>query len=70
MKFLVLGGGAQGSAAAFDLVRRENVERVILADAKPEHPRPFLRPHVGGKLELLEVDATDHGAVRQWHADL
>ena len=64
MKFLVLGGGAQGSAAAFDLVRRERVEKVVLADASTRQIRPFLRPFVGGKLDLLELDASDHGAVR------
>jgi len=33
MKFFVLGGRAPGSAYAFDLVRREDVEHVILVDA-------------------------------------
>ena len=32
MKMLVMGGGAQGSAAAFDLVRNKSVERVVVAD--------------------------------------
>ena len=65
MKFLVLGGGAQGSAAAFDLVRRDNVEKVIIADQASANVRPFLKPFVGGKLEFIAVDATDHGEVRQ-----
>jgi lysine 6-dehydrogenase len=65
MKFLVLGGGAQGSAAAFDLVRRDEVEKVIIADSDSAHPRPFLKPFVGGKLEFRELDARDHGAVRE-----
>jgi len=65
MRFLVLGGGAQGSAAAFDLVRRDNVEKVIIADADPGRPRPFLKPYEGGKLDFLKLDATDHGAVRE-----
>jgi lysine 6-dehydrogenase len=65
MKFLVLGGGAQGSAAAFDLVRRDAVEKVVVADAKPGNPRPFLKPWLGGKLEFMQLDAQDHGAVRQ-----
>lgn len=65
MKFLVLGGGAQGSAAAFDLVRRDEVEKVIIADQASANVRPFLKPFVGGKLEFVAVDATDHGAVRE-----
>lgn len=69
MKFLVLGGGAQGSAAAFDLVRRPEVTQVVVADADPAHPRPFLKPHIGERLSFLELDATDHGAVREAMAD-
>lgn len=65
MRFLVLGGGAQGSAAAFDLVRRDNVEQVVIADADAGRPRPFLRPFEGGKLKFLRLDASDHGAVRE-----
>ena len=57
MRFLVLGGGAQGSACAFDLVRREKVESVILADVDVSDPRPFLQPYVGGKLTLRALDA-------------
>ncbi|MDT8341469.1 MAG: saccharopine dehydrogenase C-terminal domain-containing protein [Longimicrobiales bacterium] len=65
MRFLVLGGGAQGSAAAFDLLGRDDVERVVIADAEAGPPRPFLAPHLGGKLHLQPVDAADHGAVRE-----
>ncbi len=65
MRFLVLGGGAQGSAAAFDLVRREGVEKVIIADQASAHVRPFLKPHVGDRLTFVALDATDHGAVRE-----
>lgn len=64
MKFLVLGGGAQGSAAAFDLVRRDNVEKVVIADLKVGDPAPFLKPFLGGKLEMVQLDASDHEAVR------
>lgn len=64
MKFLVLGGGAQGSAAAFELVRRAGVERVILADQPGAPVRPFLAPHVGGRLEIAALDARDPAAVR------
>ena len=69
MKFLVLGGGAQGSAAAFDLVRRPEVTRVVVADADSAHPRPFLKPHVGDRLAFERLDAADHGAVREAMAE-
>lgn len=65
MNFLVLGGGAQGSAAAFDLLRTEGVDRVVIADQATGHVRPFLRPHLGGRLSRITLDATDHGAVRE-----
>jgi len=64
MKFLVLGGGAQGSAAAFDLVRRDEVEQVVIADRVVEGVRPFLQPYLGGKLSVAAVDAADPETVR------
>lgn len=59
MKFLVLGGGAQGSACALDLLRRDDVEEVVLADLEVGELRPFLRDHAGGRLRPLSVDAGD-----------
>ncbi|MDH5589105.1 MAG: saccharopine dehydrogenase NADP-binding domain-containing protein [Gemmatimonadota bacterium] len=64
MKILVLGGGAQGSACAYDLVQRDDVEKVILGDVSVDDPKPFLAPYVGGKLELRAVDATDPAGVK------
>ncbi|MDT8369565.1 MAG: saccharopine dehydrogenase C-terminal domain-containing protein [Longimicrobiales bacterium] len=64
MKFLVLGAGAQGSAAAFDLVRRDAVEEVVLADCLVDDVRPFLKPYLGGKLSVAAVDANDPATVR------
>ncbi|MEZ4417295.1 MAG: saccharopine dehydrogenase C-terminal domain-containing protein [Gemmatimonadota bacterium] len=64
MKFLVLGAGAQGSAAAFDLLRRPEVEGVILADQRVDHPKPFLKPYIGKRLELRALNAKDEPAVQ------
>ena len=64
MKFLVLGAGAQGSACAFELLQRPEVDRVVLADLNVHKPRPFLKHFLGGALELLTLDATDEVAVR------
>ena len=64
MKFLVLGAGAQGSACAFDLLQRPEVERVVLADLDVNEPKSFLKPFLGGALDVLTLDATDHVAVR------
>ncbi len=63
MKFLVLGGGAQGTAAAFDLCRREEVEEVTVADLDVSRVPPFLHPFEGDKLRLRTVDATDPSAM-------
>ena len=63
MKILVLGGGAQGSAAAFELVQRTELEKVVMADIATDDPRPFLMPYLGGKLELRQLDATDESQV-------
>ena len=64
MKFLVLGAGAQGSACAFDLLQRPEVDRVVLADLDVNEPKTFLKPFLGGVLDLLTLDATDDVAVR------
>ena len=64
MKVLVLGGGAQGSAAAYDLLLDEGVEKVIIGDVQDETVAPFLRPWLGGKLEVRKVDARDPESVR------
>jgi lysine 6-dehydrogenase len=70
MNVLVLGGGAQGSAAAFDLLRSDAIDRVTIADQERGHLRPFLRPWLGDKLRQVALDATDHGAVREAMADV
>jgi lysine 6-dehydrogenase len=64
MKMLVLGGGAQGSAAAYDLLRDPQVSGVLLGDREAIRPPHFLEPHLGSRLELRRVDASDEGSVR------
>lgn len=63
MRFLVLGAGRQGSAAAYDLLRQDEVEGVVLADSDVSRLRPFLRSYEGGRLEPLALDATDPARV-------
>lgn len=65
MKILILGGGKQGSACAFDLVQRDGVESVVIADQHVAEPLPYLAPFVGGKLKLVALDASDEAAVRE-----
>ena len=64
MKMLVLGGGTQGRAAAFELLSREAVDSVVVADANVAEVPAYLADHVGGKLSFATVDATDHASIR------
>ena len=57
MRFLVLGGGAQGSAAAYDLLQDNEVREVVVADLRTDSVHAALRPWLGGRLTMLRVDA-------------
>ena len=59
----MLGGGAQGSAAAFDLLRQDTVEKVVIADLHPDRLHPALRPHRGRRLATLQVDASSNDGI-------
>src|SRR5213083_1602496 len=69
MRMLVLGAGLQGSACAYDLLRHPGVERVTIADLKPERIPAFLKPHVGKRLALVKLDVQDGAALRAAMAD-
>jgi lysine 6-dehydrogenase len=64
MRMLVLGAGLQGTACAHDLLTRTDHD-VVLADIDVSAVPSFLRPHLGERLELLQLDAEDRGAVRR-----
>ena len=66
MRFLVLGGGIQGSAAAYDLLQHDAVERVTIADLNPGPAKPFLAPWLDdSRLVLRQVDASSESQVRR-----
>ena len=71
MRILVLGGGLQGSACAFDLLNVPSVELVTLADVRVGQLAPFLSPWVGAdasdgaRLVPLELDVCDESEVRK-----
>lgn len=57
---LVMGGGLQGSACTYDLLRSSDVERVRLADVRTGPLPAFLQPFAEDpRLERVEVDARD-----------
>jgi lysine 6-dehydrogenase len=64
MRMLVLGAGLQGSACAYDLVQRPEVERVTLADLHPERLPAFLKRKKSRKLKTARLDAKRTGALR------
>ena len=63
MRFLVLGGGAQGTAAAFDLLHHGTADQVVIADLATDRVHRCLRPHLGNRLSLVRVDASSRDDV-------
>ena len=57
MRMLVLGAGLQGSACAYDLLQRPDVERVTLADLHPTRAAPFLKKKKSKRLVGARLDA-------------
>jgi len=64
MRMLVLGAGLQGSACAYDLLQHPCVDRVTVADLKPDRIPALLRPLAGRRLALLKLDVQDGAALR------
>ena len=62
MKMLVLGGGLQGSACAYDLLRSGSVESVTIADIAPDKLPAWLVKAGGSRLKAVRLDATDEAA--------
>src|SRR5207249_7048079 len=57
MRMLVLGAGLQGSACAYDLLQRPEVERVTLADLHPRRIPAFLEKKKHKRLLTARLDA-------------
>lgn len=74
MRMLVLGAGLQGSACAYDLLHQKAVERVTLADLRVDRLPASIKPLVGNRLEVVQLDVQDgealRGALRGHHAVL
>lgn len=62
MRFLILGGGLQGTACAYDLLRQDDVERVTLADLETDRDPGFLPDD--DRLHWRQADFTDEEEVR------
>ncbi len=64
MRMLVLGAGLQGSACAYDLLQQPGVERVTIADLKPERIAGFLPACADERLALVALDLRAGAALR------
>jgi lysine 6-dehydrogenase len=64
MRMLVLGAGLQGSACAYDLLQHQDVERVTLADLKPDRAAPFLKKRAEKRLTLARLDVKNGARLR------
>ena len=62
MKMLVLGGGLQGCACSYDLLKQDDVEKVTLADVRADAGAPFLPEDP--RLERVALDFSDETATR------
>ena len=63
MKFLILGAGMMGRAAAYDLARSQGAIEIMLADMNKETAEAA-RVFAGSeRVQAKEVDVTDHHAI-------
>src|SRR5207244_9040767 len=69
MRMRVLCAGPAGSPCAYDLLRHPGVERVSIADLKPERIPAVLKTHVGRRVALVKLDVQDGAALRAAMAD-
>lgn len=65
MRMLVLGAGLQGSACAYDLLQRPEVERVTLADLHPRRAAAFLLKRKDKRLVTARLDAKSGPRLRK-----
>ena len=65
MRMLVLGAGLQGSACAYDLLQRPEIERVTLADLHPKRVASFLQRKRDKRLVIAKLDARRAADLRQ-----
>jgi lysine 6-dehydrogenase len=63
MRMLILGGGLMGRAAAYDMARQDDVERVVVADVDPRRLEETLEVAASGKVEAVDMDVRDRERV-------
>jgi saccharopine dehydrogenase (NAD+, L-lysine-forming) len=64
MRALIIGGvGGMGQGVARDLIKQEQVTRVILADLYPDPERLSIKLRKNEKIRLIKMDVNDHNAM-------
>ncbi|MBW2029987.1 MAG: saccharopine dehydrogenase NADP-binding domain-containing protein [Deltaproteobacteria bacterium] len=64
MKALVVGGvGSMGQAAARDLIKQDQVEKVVLGDIVTDPSRLYERLRASEKVSVTKIDVNDHDAL-------
>src|SRR5512139_343419 len=64
MKALVLGGtGGMGQGVARDLIKQEQIKKVILGDINTDPSRVQEKLHASGKVSLVRADVNDHNGL-------
>src|SRR5512137_38013 len=64
MKALVLGGtGGMGQGVARDLIKQEQIKKVILGDINTDPNRVQEKLRASGKVSLVRVDVNDHNGL-------
>ncbi|HEY6808522.1 MAG TPA: saccharopine dehydrogenase C-terminal domain-containing protein [Gemmatimonadales bacterium] len=65
MRMLVLGAGLQGSACAYDLLQRNQVQRVTLADLHPQRVPAYVKRAGGKRLKVARLDVQRAASLRR-----
>lgn len=63
MRMLVLGGGLMGRAAAYDMARQDDVEKVVVADIDPRKLEEAAEIARSDKVKLVELDVRNRDRV-------
>ena len=71
MRALIIGGvGGMGQGVARDLIKQDQVEKVVLADLYPDPARLSAKLRDSEKTDLVKMDVADHAAMVEAFKDV
>lgn len=59
MKVLLLGAGNQGKATLYDLLKNQNIKKIIVVENNPEQIQEFLKKNPDNRIEIVQADANN-----------